>query len=589
MSPSSRSILAALLALGCTGTGLKVSGGTGGKGGSPAGTGGSGPPPDAGVPRDTGQAEASEPELPPFGDHASVPGPAPLRRLTVEEYNNTVRDLLGGNPAFSSTRLGVDRPAWWPSGFVHGASISTGDDARGLMANAEELGAGMTARLPMLLPCAATAATPAQEDACLDQFISDFGLRAFRRPLAATERERLRALYRTLRGPDAADSFAEAIVDLAAAMLQSPEFLYRRELGPGTIVRDGTLIRFNEFELASRLSYLLWASMPDQALFEAAKNARLHSATQLVAQARRLLADGRARDGMHAFHRQWLELDDLESNLKDAAAFKDFTPALARSMLAESREFVASVYLGQQPTRTLEALLEGTDSFVDPPLARFYGVAEPGGTGLQRVSLPANQRAGIFTRAAFLASKADASDSNPVDRGTTVLRRLLCVDLVEPDNLVIPPPPEPKPGQTTRERFEAHGMVACASACHQGIVDPLGYAFENYDATGAWRDTENGKPINARATAPIDGQPREFKDAIELMNILARSSQVRDCMTSQWVRYLLGRHDLPDESPSVKVLSQHFRASGDDLRELVVALVRTRTFTHRTLSPGETP
>ena len=583
------------LAIGAAGCGggsppLGVGGAVGNTSGA-AGSGGRGgarPPlnPDGGGPVPDGEV----PEEPPLGDGETMPGPAPLRRLTITEYNNTVRDLVGGTlPTFTRARLGFDQTGWWPSGFARGASPANGDDARGLMLAGEELAPAVRQRLPVLLPCSAALATPAEEESCADAFIDGFSLRAFRRPLQTREKDKLHALYTVLRGPEGGDSFAEAIGDLATAMVQSPEFLYRRELAPGTLIKDGSLVRFNGYELASRLSYLFWASMPDDQLLQAARDGQLNLPAQLAREARRLLADGRARDGIESFHEQWLEIGDLPDLIKDAGVYKEYTPQLARTMMAESRAFAASVFLGPQADGKLETLLKGTASFVDAPLARLYGVAEPAGPGLQPVFLPAGQRAGIFTRAAFLASTGDAYASNPVDRGATLLRRLLCVDLMEPSDLVIPALPEPRPSQTTRERFEAHGMVPCASACHEKIIDPLGYAFENYGAIGEWRDTDNGKPVNARASAPIGNTQREFKDAIELMDILAHSDEVRTCMTTQWLRYLLGRQELSGESPSVKALDQLFRKSGDDLRELIVGLVRTRTFTHRTLSPGEQP
>jgi hypothetical protein len=566
---------------GCSGGGARpaVPDGAGEAGGASAGL-------DAGA-RDLAAGEAAESVIPPLPDKQTVPGPAPLRRLTVNEYRNTIRDLVGGTPSFTPERVGHDI-AWYPSGFARGGWVTTGDDVRDLIQAAEGLAPALMQRLPALLPCSVSLTTEAQEEACAGEFIERFGLRAFRRPLEAREQDRLRALYRTLRGPDAGDTFAEAIADLAAAMIESPEFLYRWELGPYDVIRDGPLVRFNGFELASRLSYLFWDSMPDDQLFAAARDGQLQSTTQLVKQARRLLADPRARDGVTDFHHQWLQLAELEGASKDAT-FKDFSPALVRAMIEETHQFAASVFLGPGADGKIETLLKGTASFVAPPLARLYGVPEPAGPGLEPVSLPANERAGILTRAAFLTSTADTTNPNPIDRGTFILHRLLCLNMVEPDNLVIPDVRPPNPGATNRERFEAHGREVCATSCHAEIVDPMGYAFENYDAIGAWRTTDNGKPVNARASAPIGMQKYDFNGAIELMDILSRSDEVRSCLSRQWLRYMLGRPEIPDEDPSVAALTQVLRDSGGDLRELIVALVRSRTFTHRTRSPGEAP
>jgi hypothetical protein len=543
------------------------------------------PPPDAGPPTglpDSGPPPESDPPLP---DSTTVPGLTPFRRLSVFEYNNTVRDLLGaGAPAFNHERLGYDQGT--SGGFRKGASVYEGSDARGLMLSAEEIASAAVQNLATLLPCSSALATRADEDACAEQFITRFGLRTFRRPLEDAEREKLLTLYRRQRGPEIAGSFREAITDLMTALLQTPEFLYHRELAPSGPTRDGQLVRFNGYELASRLSYLFWASMPDEALFTAAAEGKLATSTQLVRQARRLLADGRAREVVQDFHLQLLEVEALEEQPKDPV-FQDYTPALARALLDESRAFAASVFFGPQADGKLQSLLTSPAAAVDGPLARYYGVAAPAGSGPQPVSLPAKERAGLFTRGAFLASKADASEDNPIRRSDTILRRLLCQPLPEPSDVVIPPVADVPPNLTTRQRFEVHGMAACAVECHQKIVDPIGYAFEHYDAIGAYRTTDNGQPVNSHATIIFPTERIEFDDAIQLSGILARREGVHDCMSVQWLRYLLGREEqLSGERPTVDALADFYRRS-DDLRELMVALVRTRTFTHRSLSPGE--
>jgi hypothetical protein len=542
------------------------------------------PPPDGGSPTgppDSGPAPGTE--IPPLPDDLTVPEVAPFQRLTVFEYNNTIRDLVGaGVPVFTSDRLRADQGT--SGGFSSGASITGSDDARGVLLSALEIADVAVKNLPTLLPCSTALATRAEEDACADQFIARFGLRAFRRPLADAERDRLRALYQRQRAPEIAGSFTEAIADLTTAMLSTPEFLYRRELVPGTAIKDGSSIRYGSYELASRLSYLLWGSMPDEALFTAAAEGKLATTTQLVTQARRLLADGRARDAVQDFHAQLTEVAWLDQAAKDPT-FKDYTPELARALVSETETFAASVYFGAQADGKLETLLTSTTAFLDAPLARYYGAPTPMGPG--PTSLPAQQRAGLFTRGAFLASKSDSTDDNPVLRSDTILRRLLCLPLPEPSDVVIPPIADPRPNMTTRQRFEVHGMLACAAVCHGQIVDPIGYAFEHYDAIGAYRTTDNGQPVDSHATIIFPQEKIEFDDAIALSSILARRPQVHDCMSVQWLRFLLGRQELlPSERPTVEALADFYR-QGDDLRELLVGLVRTKTFTHRALSPGE--
>jgi hypothetical protein len=203
------------------------------------------------------------------------------------------------------------------------------------------------------------------------------------------------------------------------------------------------------------------------------------------------------------------------------------------------------------------------------------------------VTLPASERAGILTRAAFLATAADADLGNPVRRGYMVLRRVLCQELPVPDNVLVPPLPDPVPGATRRERFEAHGKLECAVKCHS-LIDPVGFAFENYDAIGAYGTTELGQPIDAHGALTLpSGETFKFDNAIQFMGQLVQSEQVRRCLGTQWLRYMLRRHEIDSEAPTQAALYEVFRTSGWNLRELMLALPLTRSFTHRTPSPGE--
>jgi hypothetical protein len=577
---------AALLGLGCTGPATTIKGSpdsTGGTGGASGRGGGN----DAGA-SDSAPTPPKGPDLPPLPDSTTVPGVAPLRRLTNLEYANTIRDLLGvAAPSPSSrSRFLADTNAG-TSGFNQGYPVARAEDALAFLLSAEEIATTVAQKLSSLLPCAPVPATDTEQDACADKFITQFGRRAFRRPLLANEVDKLRALYKAQRSPEAGATFEQAIGDLVTAMVQAPELLYHWELGPNAPIKDGPLVRFNAYELASRLSYLFWASMPDDQLLAAAEAGQLSSPEQIVREARRLLAADRARDAVQDFHWQWLEADGLDEVAKDPT-FTNYAPQVARSMIDESRAFAASVFLGPQANGKLQTLLTSPSSFVDAGLAKIYGVPAPAGAGLQPVTLSASERAGILTRAAFLATKADASDSNPIRRGETLMRRLFCMDLTDPVNVDIPMVPPPMPGVSTRERYEANGTLPCAAACHNAFVDQIGYAFENYDAIGAYRIVDGGKPVNAGGAFTLpSGAAFKFSNAIELTGLLAQSDDVRQCMTTQWLRYLLRRREIATEAPTVQALLGVFRSSGDDLRELMVALARTRTFTHRTLSPGE--
>jgi hypothetical protein len=563
----------ALAGLGCTGT---IDPGAGGDttrpggGGSTGGSGGGGTmtPPD--------------PSKGSLNDKDTVPGSNPLRRLTLLEYRNTVRDLLGVEGSrVSVAGLAADSESAM-SGFVRGSGLTTGADARALMNSAEGAAKLIEGNLGKVLPCNPVPSAAPEQDSCVDKFIEGFGLRAFRRPVSPAEASALKALY-TAQRTDAGATFEQAVVTMVATILQSPSFLYHWELGPNKPARDGNVIRYNPYEMASRLSYLLWKTMPDDKLFEAARQGGLTAPEQIAAEADRMLKDNRAKDAIADFHFQWLEIGGLADMPKDPE-YKDYSPAVAAAMQEETRQFVASVFFGEKPT--LETLFTSNKSFVTGPLAKLYGTSVTG-DGMKEVTLDPAQRSGLLTQGSFLAVKADAGESLPPKRGDAVLKRALCIELEVPPNLVVPAVADPNPMQTTRERFEVHGNDACATACHS-FIDPIGFAFENYDAVGAYRKTENGKNVDAsgKVTLPISGEVK-FENAIELSQFLAKAPETRDCMVRQWMRFALGRHEEKTEEPSFKVLQEVFKNSNYSLRDMILAMTKTRAFTHRVPTAGE--
>jgi len=559
------------VALGCTGAidrGAEGSG-NGDNGGQTGGdnTGGKKPPP----PDNKGSLD----------DAKTVPGARPLRRLTRLEYDNTIRDLLGVSMP-SGTKLTDDQGSY-DSGFATGGSITGSTDARGVMTIADDIATAALGRLSMLLPCGASPAARADQDSCADKFIESFGLRAFRRPLSSSELDELKTLYRAHRDAAMGETFEQAIGAIITAVLQTPYFLYHWEIGPEGVIKEGGLVRLGPWELASKLSYLFWASMPDEALFTAAKTGKLNSPDDIAREARRLIASDKAKIGLQDFMLQYLEIGNL-ADLAKAPEFTDYTPALAQAMVQETRDFTNSLFFGAGATGKLEDMLNSTNTTVDAGLAKLYGVSGVSGTGTKAVTLDPAKRAGIFTRASFLAAKAEPDVTHPVKRGVTVLRRAVCVELEVPPNLVVPTLPEPIPGQTTRQRYSMHSMSPCAT-CHV-MIDPVGFAFEHYDPIGAWRDTEENQKVDATGTLSLGNATLKFDGAVQMMKQISSSPEARDCMATQWLRFSLRRHEVNTEDPSLAVLKATM-AGSTDIRELMVATVKARTFTHRALSPGE--
>jgi len=514
----------------------------------------------------------------------SLPGVEAPRRLSLTEYKNTIRDLLGMTTPVTTDDLPVDQQAG-TSGFLTGAAITSAPDARLLLDKSDAMTTAAMSSLATQVPCIAT---PTAADTCAQQFITTFGRRAFRRPLVDDEVTRLMALYTLQMGPTIGSTFSEAIRGVTMAIIQSPNFLYRWELGPTTpaikdVTPGGTLVRFNSQEMASRLSYAFWATMPDARLFQLADADQLQTPDQIQQEVRRMIIDPKAKDAYGDFATQWLSLTQLPSALKDASL--GFTPQMAQSMLAETGAFVSDIFLGAKATGSLTDLLTSQRSFIDGTLAKIYGISGVTGTALQQVTFPAGQRAGILTQASFQTMHGDVDGSFPVRRGAQVYRRLFCKEVNLPDNVQVVPPPPATAGQTTRQRFAQHAMNPCAG-CH-ALFEPIGFAFENYDGLGGYRTTDNGQPVDASGSLTIGTTPVTFKNAIDLAGDLAQNDQVRDCMATQWMRYVLRRREGDGDLASLQKAQATFRAASFDMRELLVSIASTDAFSHRSPAPGE--
>ncbi len=501
-----------------------------------------------------GAARASEPatctaDLPPEG--------SPLRRLTPTEFDNTIRDLLDDD-----SRPGRRFPEEGGSGFDNNAhlSIATRLHAQKYMAVAEEI-AGRATKLP-------------PDDAAARAWIPEFGLRAFRRPLMPEEVSRFQSLYRSARRNTDVQGASRMVLQ---AILQSPHFLYRVEVGKPDAARPG-LRRLGDHELASRLSYFIWATMPDEELFRAAAAGQLHTAEQVAAQARRLLADDRARIMVRRFYEQWLELTDLAAAGKDRKVFPGFGREVLSLFRQEFDRFID--YATWESDGRIETLLTSPVTFVNGRLASHYDLPGVDGDAFVKVEAP-GKRAGILTLGAFLVTHAKTTETSPIKRGVFMREHLLCqIPPPPPDNVNVKLPQPSKDLVTLRDRMEEHRQEIGCSKCH-ALFDPLGLALESYDATGRWRATDNGRPVDAAGKliqTDVDGN---FENAIDLASRLGRSEQVRDCYVKQWFRYAFGRTEAPADACTITTLKRMFDARNHDVRELLVALTQTDAFYYR--------
>lgn len=502
------------------------------------------------------------------------PGEAPIRRMTRFEYNNTVRDLLGETSAPASSFV-VEEQAL---GFNNQAT-SLGVTqllAEQMMSAAEKISAKAVLNLKALMPYC-DAAVQGEEN-CASMFIEHFGKRAYRRPLKAEEKQRFTELYTF--GRTTYQSHAEGIALVIQAALQSPHFLYRVEFGmPDPVERD--VVKLDAYEIASRLSYLLWNTMPDEALFEAADSQSLSTPQQIATQARRMLDDPKAREAINNFHTQWLELAHVEHVAKDPNVYPDYNDGLRSLWIAETQSFLEHVVFDGEGD--VSTMFSAPYSMMNADLASFYGLSEgiPSGDAFEKVELNPEQRAGFLTHASLLAYHAKPDQSSPVHRGKFVREKLLCQTLPPPPSDIVVKPPEVKPGATTRERFIEHFQNQACIGCHQ-LMDPIGFGFEHYDGVGIWRDTDQDLPVDARGklikTTDING---EFDGAVELAHKLAESEEVRQCVATQWFRFGYGRAEGEQDACTMSDLQAVFAASGGNVKELLVALTQTESFLYR--------
>jgi hypothetical protein len=452
-------------------------------------------------------------------------------------------------------------------------------DATNLQDAAEALAKNASSKLSTLLPC--TPANAGAEASCASQFVTTFGLKAYRRPLAASEVSNLTALYNTGRTTLGLD-FNGAIGLLIEAMLQSPGFLYHWEVDPGAAIKDGAVVQLGNYQVASRLSYFLWGTMPDATLFSAAAAGQLATAAGIQTQAQRMLADPKAQDAVADFVDDLFDVNVLASRPKNTTLYPMWNQDLATAMEAEFRSFAVANILG---TGLLSDLLTGTKSSVNQALAAVYGLTGVTGTAPKPVTLSSTQRAGLLTLAGFLAVTGAADGSSPVRRGHAIYTRLLCGTLPNPPANV-PPVQPPTPGLTTRQRFEQHDQNACTGACHSAM-DPIGFGFEHYDGIGQYRTTDQNLPVDASGAIVLDGANQTFPDAVALGKLLAASPQVQSCLAKQVMRYALNRWDAAADAASIQSAQAAFKSGGLDVRALMTGVAMTRTFRYRAPAAGE--
>ncbi len=548
-----------------TGTG---SGGSSSLGGSPSGRG-IGSSSGSGSGRGSGSTAASSGGATAAGpssllDLPSSPLPTTgLHKLTAWEFANSLQDLLGSGvplaPVEADTLINGFATVGATSVSISPAGVGTYETVLG---NATAYAFADATHAAAVLSCMPQSTT----DACLTQAINAFGRRAFRRPLTSDETALFVNLATSI-GNESGSSVLTGIRYAAWAILQSPQFLYRVELGAPSAA-DGGRLKYSSFEMASREAATLWASVPDDTLLNAAAQDSLSTPAGALAQAQRMIADPRAHRSLAAFSDQLFDYFNLGQAQKDPTMYPAWTPTLQAAMLTEVELRMDDVAFTKKADYLL--LFSSTTTFVNQELAKFYGVPYTATDGaFHAVDLGAGTpRVGILGSGAILAGHAHAQLTSPTLRGKFIDNMLLCQAIPPPPPGVPPLPSMAPAGSTTRQVLTAHRSAALCAGCH-GLMDPIGFGMENFDATGAYRTTDNGQPVDASGT--LGGVA--FDNLAQLGAAVQKDTRTVPCLVNNVYENALGRAPVDQDGTDLDLLIGQFAASGNLIDQLLVQLV----------------
>ena len=482
-------------------------------------------------------------------------GAGRLRHLTQLQYANTVRDLLGIQ--LSDTSESADSDV---GGFPANAGDFVGaQHATRFQLSAESLAEG--ADLERLLDCDASNI----DSNCASRFVESFGRRAYRRPLSAEEISRYEMLFEAGRTEQDAEDGVRRVI---AAMLQSPYFLYLVELGE---TGEG-LFRLTGYELASRMSYLLWNSMPDEALLTAAP--QLANADTRREQARRMLQDSNAQRSVMRFFEHWLGIDEIQNAPLSDQEYPEFDDDFADDLRGDLLELIRRVVF--EGDAKLSTLLSATHSYPSAAMRETYGLPEPAADG--RVQWPTSERSGLLTHPAVLAVHG-RQGIVPVARGLFIRRKIFCQGVPSPPADVDISAPEEN-GGNPREQWSEHVANPTCASCHN-YIDPLGWPFEEFDQLGRHREQYEGWTIESHGElvgTDVDGV---VSGAVELSQRIAESQYVQACVAQHFFVYAHGREVSDIDECALREITTAFADSGGDLKQLLVELIGASSFEMR--------
>jgi hypothetical protein len=507
-------------------------------------------------------------------------------KLSNEQWENTVTDLLYLAAPTGLHESFVVEPA--DGGYMSEAAATVtiaGDLWTRYQSAAEavaELVVGSAQNLQRLVPSDTPSTLPERARSTIEKL----GRRAYRRPLTTVELEGYLMLFNTGAALDQADGFGGGMQLVIQTMLQSPYFLYRVE---GASKADGERIWLSGVEVATRLSYALWNSMPSDALLDAAAVGELDAAAGVKKWAEALLSDERGATTLRLFHEQTYHTGTYGNQSKDDRFGFD-AAVLAPYLQQEARLFFDEVVA---EGGGIAALLTKPVAFVNAQTSPFYGLTGITGVELQRVGLNPTERAGLLTQLGFLAQTGARTLTDPVHRGLTVLRLVLCDDPDPPPPVNIQTPAVPA-GMTTRATYEQ--ATTCGPGCHDTLINPPGFAFEHFDTVGKWRQDESGLPIDVAATfgvrvgwtqeAKRKNAPvlLEFDGAVDLLNQLAHQERTHECYARRLLQFALAKPVDPQERGVGTLLGQRSLSDGSP-KAVLAELVTLNTFRARAVDP----
>lgn len=493
---------------------------------------------------------------------------APARRLNRFEYSNTLQDLLG-----EDLRLGNRLPSEEiGNGFGNDAASMS---VSSLLAEqygkvADDVAIRTTSndvRWRLLHQCIDNV-NSSNEGACADQTIERLLTRSFRRPATVKEKTEYLKLYQTMRGQG---EFKAAMASVISAVLQSPEFLYRIEFGRN----DGDRLKPTAYEMASRLSYFLWGSMPDDALFSAAQSGALDQPENVLREARRMLNDPKSRRMIEYFFDSFLPISSLSNLERDPKLFPTFSAEIGSLMREEVHTLLQHVIF--DGPGDWSSALTAPYSFMNEKLAKFYGVSGVSGNGFRLVQNNDNERLGFLTRAGVMAGTIHSAKTNPVVRGANIMKSMLCVDIPLPTGEVadLVTPPDPNSGATARDRFSQHSTDPVCKTCHK-LMDPVGLVFEQFDPVGLFRTHENSVLIDTHGELP--GRGVKVENALEMVEAIADDPRTYQCFSYNWANFAYGKTIGTNESCLKDSVEQAFVKSGYDVQVLLLDLTQTDAF-----------